>query len=538
MATPNVGRDIPSTVHDTVNNKYYNRVNGHLVEVTAEEYEQLSKGLSGTPEPVGDTAPKRTPQPGEKVKIVAKDARGKGGSAHYYVTDELGNQYEVDKKTYNSIKKGKGFVDGGQLNPVSEGAPKPIEKPVDVLKGQQSQARREVRNATAEAERAVSSQQSVAARKEALKQEYKTAQKEMKEARRALTEAIKKEGGDIEGASSRFKTATSKFKNVSREYKAVCRELQNAIGRTTRAVTTLENAKTRSAEITKERDAAKAAERKAAAEAEAARQARHDAKIPKTQNHGGVPTEAEAAANNAERAAERAAAGEGTASKILTEGEGAASKALTTTEEAASKVVTETESTASKALTATEEAASKVKGGGKWGKIIGWGVAALAATIGIGATVYYATKSDDKVDDKVETTSDKVSAEETITETTAEETDTETEGTAETTTTPSAEEVAATQAANEQDLAEVEADDAEFSQPITVQPGDCLWNICKQDLKTKNNGKEPTNAEIAEAVMKVMGKNEGSLKFESDGYRVLIYAGDTFDQDGTYHRNK
>ena len=536
MATPNVGRDIPFIVHDAVNNKYYNQVNGHLVEVTAEEYEQLSKGLSGTPEPVGDTAPKRTPQPGEKVKIVAKDARGKGGSAHYYVTDELGNQYEVDKKTYNSIKKGKGFVDGGQLKPVSEGAPKPIAKPVDVLKGEQSQARREVRNATAEAERAVSSQQSVDARKEALKQEYKTAQKEMKEARKALVEAINKEGGDIEGASSRFKTATSKFKNVSREYKAVCRELQNAIGRTTRAVTTLENAKTRSAEITKERDAAKAAERKAAAEAEAARQARHDAKIPKTQNHGGVPTEAEAAANNAERAAERAAAGEGTASKILTEGEGAASKALTTTEEAASKVVTETESTASKALTATEEAASKVKGGGKWGKIIGWGVAALAATIGIGATVYYATKSDDKV----ETPSDEVPTEETATETTTEEgtaATEETEGTAETTTTPSAEEVAATQAANEQDLAEVEADDAEFSQPITVQPGDCLWNICKQDLKEKNNGKEPTNAEIAEAVMKVMEKNEGSLKFESDGSRVLIYAGDTFDQDGTYHRN-
>lgn len=537
--------------------------NGEVKPLTNTEAEAL-KNMGGTPDPVGDTAPRRTPQAGEQIKIIEKDARGKGGSAHYYVTDERGNKYEVDKKTYNSLKKGKGFVDGGQLKPIAEGAPAPIKKGVSPEKAEKNAAKAEVRATEAEAnaaKQAVERAQGEATaakqkldqaktQKAKLHEEYKAAQKEMKEARKALTEAIQKEGGDIKGASSRLKTASSNFKNVSRQYKAQCRQVESIIGRSKTAKGILKQASERQTHAIKKQVEAqenlKAANEKmdaknrkqvvkTDAELEAKKAAENTPKNPagvERQANGGskAPTAAEAEVNNAARAAEEAAAGKGAAKSG----------------EAASKVVAKTENTASKVVADTKKAASKVKGGGKFK----WLIAGAALIAGIGAAIY-ATKSDNKVEETSaevltnETPTETTQEEETtVTEETATEGDTTTGTTSEGGTTEGAvantitdEQLAAEESANKQDLADAEAAEAEFNQPITVKPGDCLWNICKEDLKKQKNS-DPTNAEIAEAVGKVMAKNVGSLKYETDGYHVFIYPNDTFDTDGTYHRNR
>lgn len=65
---------------------------------------------------------------------------------------------------------------------------------------------------------------------------------------------------------------------------------------------------------------------------------------------------------------------------------------------------------------------------------------------------------------------------------------------------------------------EIAADEAETI--YEVQQGDCLWNICKKELRDKN-GEEPTGAQIIARIGEVMEKN--GLHWESDNYHVMIY---------------
>lgn len=112
------GFQAENVTQKAINSFTYNRMTGEIVSLPSPETANLTT-LAGTPESIGDKAPTS-----DKVKVVGKDSRG----GKYFVYDKQGNTYEVDKKTYNALKKGKGTLSMSDLRPVDANEPQPMKK--------------------------------------------------------------------------------------------------------------------------------------------------------------------------------------------------------------------------------------------------------------------------------------------------------------------------------------------------------------------------------------------------------------------------
>ncbi len=487
-----------------------------VTKLTGAESQELSEGLVGkNSEPVGDavTTNKPTlPQAGERVKIKHKDRRGtKTTGFTHMVQDSYGNWYEVDKKTYNSLKKGKGFVDGGMLKPLSENSPKPIGKPVNVAKAEYTEAARQTRETGAVAQKTNEKVVSTAEKKEQLKSQYNALKKEMIEAKNSLKKALDTQGANIKQVNQEYRQIRAKFDSVSREYKSVCRQLQYEVGNLARATKSYEAAK----ENLKKADVAR-------------KQATTKPKSPTPKPAVAKPAVVKPAV--VEEAVVKPVVAEEVAGTVA-KAEPVAQRTATVGGEVANSVVS-AEANAARVTTLGDDvskAVTKTKAGGKAKMLVA--VAAISVAVVGSAIAYFANK--DKSEQDVTEDVAKDVENENLAEVTGESASgaaveqvnnndevIEAAESVEEVVLPTEAEINEVQSANEADLAQIETDVAEAEEPIVIKPGDTVWNICESELEKKNNRK-PSGKELIDAVHKMIKEN--GLNFEADGYTVIIY---------------
>lgn len=465
-----------------------------VTKLTSTEAQELSESLVGkNSEPVGDavtTNKSALPQAGVRVKIKNKDRRGsKTTGFTYVVQDSFGNWHEVDKKTYKSLKNGKGFVDGGMLKPLSENSPKPIAKPVNVAKAEYTEAAKQTREAGVVAQKTNEKVVSTAEKKEQLKSQYNALKKEMIEAKNRLKDSLDIPGANIKQVNQEYRQIRAKFDSVSREYKSVCRQLQYEVGNLARATKSYETAK----ENLKKADAA----RKPAP-------AKPKSPTPKPP----VVKEAVAKPTVVKPVAQRAATVGGEVANSVVSAEVNVANAMTLGDD-------------------VSKAVAKTNGSGK-AKMLA-AVAAISVVVVSSAIAYFANKDkseQDATEDIAKEVENENLAEVTgggVSEAAVEQVDSNdeaVEGAVEEVALPTATEIDELQAVNEADLAQIETDAAEAEEPIVIKPGDTVWNICESEFEKKNNRK-PSGKELIDAVHKMMKEN--GLSFEADGYTVIIY---------------